>query len=165
VDARRVKLNLVLFVDSIIEKTSFVDARLVKLQACKIDAVPRFKDCSFVGARIELGLFRGVELEGCDFSHSDFEKSDFSKATADGTNFQDARGMGARFVGASVRDCKFDRADLMESLFGSALLDRASFADANLYRADFGRSGGDAVDMRGANVKRVRTVPKREEAP
>ena len=72
--------------------------------------------------------------------------------------------MEARFVNASVRGCTFDRADLMASLFGSARMDRASFVDANLFRSDFGRSVGADVDLRGANVKRVRMVPKREEA-
>ncbi len=163
VDARRASWSLVLLVDASFERVRLDDAKLFKLQVCKIDTVPRLVACSFVGATLELCLFRGVVLEGCDFSHSIFDKSDFSKAKADGSIFTDAHGVGARFVGASVRDCRFDRADLMSAFFGSAMMDRASFTDANLCRADFGRSGGEAVDMSGANVKRVRTVPKREE--
>lgn len=163
VDARGAKMNLVLLVDSLVEKTRFDDATLVKFQAAKIDKQHRFVSCSFVGARVHLGMFRGAHFEGCNFNHSNLETSDFSGAVADGSTFEDARAVGARFVGASVCGCKFDRADLLESCFGSALLDRASFEGANLFRADFGRSTGADVSMSGANVKRVRMVPKREE--
>ncbi|MFO0554795.1 MAG: DUF2169 domain-containing protein [Polyangiaceae bacterium] len=163
VDAQRAKMNLVLLVDSLLDRVRFDDANLVKLQAAKIDKRHRFVGCSFVGAKVHLGMFRGAEFEACTFDHSDLETTDFSGAVADGCTFEDARAIGARFVGASVRGCKFDRADLMESCFGSALLDGASFEGANLFRADFGRSVGADVSMKGANVKRVRTVPKREE--
>jgi hypothetical protein len=44
-------------------------------------------------------------------------------------------------------------------------MDFTSFESANLFRADFARSFGDSVIMRGANVKWVRTAPKREEQP
>jgi hypothetical protein len=44
-------------------------------------------------------------------------------------------------------------------------MDHASFESANLFRADFARSQGEAVNMSGAYVKWVRTVPKREEVP
>jgi uncharacterized protein YjbI with pentapeptide repeats len=44
-------------------------------------------------------------------------------------------------------------------------MDQASFESANLFRADFARTGGEGVNMRGANVKWVRTAPKREELP
>lgn len=163
VDARRASMNLVLLVDSTFDKSRFDDAKLEKFQAAKIDKQHRFSGCSFVGARVHLGMLRGALFEACDFSHSDLEQSDFSGATADGCRFEDARGVGARFVNASVRDCTFDRADLMESLFRGALMDRASFEGANLFRSDFGGSTGANVSMSGANVKRVRTVPKREE--
>jgi uncharacterized protein YjbI with pentapeptide repeats len=165
VDARGAKLNLVLLVDATLERVRFDDASLTKLQAAKIDRPHRFVGCSFVGARVHLGMFRGAEFAACTFDHADLETSDFSGATADGSTFQDARAVGTRFVGASVRRCRFDRADLMDSCFGSAQLDEASFEEANLFRADFGRSVGVDVNMTGANVKRVRTVPKREETP
>lgn len=165
VDARRAKLDLVLTVDTTFERVRFDDAKLSKLQVVKIDKPSELTKCTFLGATLEQCLFREVLLRDCDFSHSNFPETDFSKSTADGTNFEDARGVGARFMGASVRDCKFARADLMDTLFGGAFLDRASFEDANLFRADLGRSTGANVNMKGANVKRVRTVPKREEQP
>lgn len=162
-DARGMKGNLVLLVDSVVEKTRFDDANIAKFQAANIDKQHRFMGCSFVGARMHLGMFRGAEFEDCNFSHSDLETSDFSGAVCSGCTFEDARAVGARFVGANVRGCNFDRADLLDALFGSSLLDEASFEGANLFRADFGRSTGADVNMKGANVKRVRTVPKREE--
>lgn len=164
VDARGAKMNLVLLVDALVERTRFDDATLVKLQAAKIDKPHRFVGCSFVGARVHLGMFRGATFDACDFRHADLETSDFSGATADGSTFEDARAVGVRFVGASVRGCSFKRADLFDACFGSASMDDANFEAANLYRADFGRSVGANVNMSGANVKRVRTVPKREEA-
>jgi uncharacterized protein YjbI with pentapeptide repeats len=163
VDARRASMNLVLLVDSVLENTRFDDAKLEKFQSAKIDKQHRFSGCSFVGARVHLGLLRGALFEACSFNHADLEQSDFSGATADGSSFEDARAVGARFVNASVRQCKFDRADLFESLFRGALMDHASFEGANLFRSDFGGSTGASVSMSGANVKRVRTVPKREE--
>lgn len=165
VDARRAQWSLVLLVDSTVSDTSFDDARLVKLQACRIEKQPQFHRCTFVGAALELCLFRGNELIDCDLSHSDFEGSDFSKARIERSRFSDARGKNARFVDARAFDCRFERADLADALFGSSILDRTTFEDANLFRADFGRSGGADTNMRGANLQRVRTVPKRLEAP
>jgi uncharacterized protein YjbI with pentapeptide repeats len=165
VDARRANMQLILLVDALVERTRFDDATLVKFQAAKIDRKPTFVECSFVGARVHLGMLRGAVLESCNFNHSDLEKSDFSRAVADGSTFEDARAVGARFVSASVRRCRFDRADLMTTFFGSAVMDDASFEDANLFRSDFARSIGANVNMSGANLKRVRTVPKREETP
>lgn len=164
VDARRARWSLVLFVDSAVERTNFDDARLDKVQACKIEAQPRFAECSFVGATVEMCLFRGNVVEDCDFGHASLEGSDFSGATITRTSFSDARARQARFVGARAIDCRFERADLADALLGSSILDRTTFEDANLFRADFGRSGGAETNMRGANLKRVRTVPKRPES-
>jgi uncharacterized protein YjbI with pentapeptide repeats len=164
-DARGADVKSLAFVDTLVEDSVFDDATLLKLRAARAMGVTTLRRCSFVGTTAHKAFFRSLSMPGSDFRHSDFKESDFSEATLDDSDFQDARLVGARFMSASIRDCKFDRADLMEALLGGAFMDRASFESANLFRADFARSSGDAVNMRGANVKHVRTAPKREESP
>lgn len=164
-DARGADMKNLSFVDTLVEDGVFDDATLFTLRAARALAATVIRRCSFVGAVGHKGFFRGLDMAGSDFRHADMRESDFSGATLDESRFEDARLVGARFVGASIRRCNFDRADLMEGLFGEALMDHASFESANLFRADFARSVGAGVSMRGANVKWVRTAPKREESP
>lgn len=164
-DARGADMKNLSFVDTLVEDSTFDDATLFTLRAARALAATVVRRCSFVGTIGHKGLFRGLDMVRSDFRHADMKESDFSGATLDDSRFEDARLVGARFVGASIRRCNFDRADIMEGLFGEALMDHATFESANLFRADFARSVGAAVSMRGANVKWVRTAPKREEAP
>ena len=162
-DARGATLPNLSFVDTLVEGCIFDDAHLLKMRAARALAKTTMPKCSFARATIHKGMFRGIEMPGCDFHHADLKQADFSEATLDDSNFQDVRAVGARFMTASIRRCKFDRADLFEGLLANAFMEQASFESANLFRADFGRSQGEGVKMGGANVKWVRTVPKREE--
>jgi uncharacterized protein YjbI with pentapeptide repeats len=164
-DARGADLKSLAFVDTLVERCVFDDAILLKLRAARALGTTVVRHCSFVGTTAHKAFFRSLEMIGSDFRHADLEESDFSEATLDDSDFQDARLVRARFMSASLRRCTFDRADLLEGLLGGAVLDQASFESANLFRADFARSQGAAVNMRGANVKWVRTAPKREEQP
>ncbi len=162
-DARRATLPSFAIVDCRIESSTFDDAVMKKLRAARARKTCRFSGCSFVGADLEKAHLRGSEILDCDFSHAALPEADLSEAKVDGSTFVDARAPLSRFMDASLRRCRFDRADLMEGMLTGAVLDEASFEDANLFRADFGRSGGEGVDMKGANVKWTRTLPKREE--
>ena len=164
-DARGADMMALAFVDTLVEDCTFDDATLLKLRAARALGTTAVRRCSFVGATAHKAFFRSLDMQGSDFRHSDFKESDFSGATLDDSDFEDARLVGARFMSASIRRCRFDRADLMEGLLGGAFIDHASFEHANLFRADFARSQGEGVNMRGANVKWVRTAPKREEEP
>lgn len=165
VDARGSDLPNLAIIDSHVERCRFDDARMPKLRAARALGKTALPGCSFVGATLHKAHLRGVDLRASDFRHADLLQADFSEADLDDSTFDDARAVGARFVGATLRRCRFDRVDLMDGLLGAAVMDHASFESANLYRADFGRSQGPGVKMTGANVKWVRTVPKREESP
>ncbi len=162
VDGAHASLTQLGLVDCKLEDCDFHDAVLKILSTGKIERGTSFARCSFVGADLFKAHMRNTVVDACDFTHASIREADFSEAVADGSVFEDARGVGARFMSASIRRCRFQRADLMEGLLGGAQMDDASFESANLYRADFGRTGGERVHMKGANVKRVRTVPKRE---
>jgi uncharacterized protein YjbI with pentapeptide repeats len=164
-DARGADIKSLAFVDTIVDGGVFDDATLLKMRAARAMGETVLRRCSFVGTVAHKAFLRTLDLRDSDFRHSDFKEGDFSEATLDGSDFQDARLRGARFMAASIRRCRFDRADLMEALLGGAVMDQASFESANLFRADFARTGGEGVNMRGANVKWVRTAPKREELP
>lgn len=162
-DARRARLPALTLLDSRLEGARFDDASMKKLRAVRARSGTTFEKCSFVGADLEKAHFRGSRVIDCDFSHAELGDSDFSEGTLDGSRFDDARARLARFMDASLRGCHFDRTDLMDGLLSNATMDGATFAEANLYRVDFGRSGGEDVDMGGANVKWSRVLPKREE--
>ncbi|NUP06024.1 MAG: pentapeptide repeat-containing protein [Polyangiaceae bacterium] len=150
------------WVDVVVTDGRFDHANLENLRAARIERGASFIRCSFLNADVRRSHFRGAKIDTCDFSFAQLDETDFSEAIADGSKFDDARAQLSRYMAASLKRCTFHRADLLEALFGGAIMDHASFEDANLYRADMGRVGGDKVSMKGANVKRVRTIPRRE---
>jgi len=76
--------------------------------------------------------FRGLVLDGVDFSLLDL--------------------MGANFCKSSLRGCKFDGADLIHARFQDANLENASFKEASLPYAQFQNANLRCVDFSDANV-------------
>jgi len=83
---------------------------------------------SFVEAELDDAEydFRGVTLEGSDFSSS-FITADFREANLRGVNFSSS----------NVKTCDFRNADLTGAIFIDAALCATEFKDANMTDANF----------------------------
>jgi len=68
----------------------------------------------------------------------------------------------AMFIRTDLRRTNFENAVLMQAIMQKARVGGANFQGANLFRADMLRVRGDNdTRLRGAFVKRVRSVPER----
>ncbi len=76
-DAKGATLPNCSFVDTTVEGCIFDDAKLLKLRAARALAKTTMPKCSFARATIHKGMFRGIDMQACDFHHADLKESDF----------------------------------------------------------------------------------------
>ncbi|HUJ63390.1 MAG TPA: pentapeptide repeat-containing protein [Kofleriaceae bacterium] len=90
-----------------------------------------FRGLDISDGRGEAGAsFRGVVLDGADFSRSFIE-----------ADFTGARLCNSKFVEANVKTCTFDGADLRDSDFSRASIDAATFTGCRFDGAQFEGAG------------------------
>ncbi|MRG94286.1 DUF2169 family type VI secretion system accessory protein [Polyangium spumosum] len=143
------------------EGTRFDRAEMRSARFVKEASFPR---SSFVGARMEGANLRGANLEGADFSDADLTSADLSEAKLEGARLARIHANDALFVRADLRRANLEQAVMMQAILQKARVDGTNFQEANLFRADFLRMRGDKhTSLKGAFVKRVRSVPERGE--
>lgn len=141
------------------EGTRFDRADMRSARFVKEASFPR---SSFVGARMEGANLRGANLEGADFSDADLTSADLSEAKLEGARLARIRANDALFVRTDLRRANLEQAVMMQAILQKARVDGTNFQEANLFRADFLRMRGDKhTSLKGAFVKRVRSVPER----
>lgn len=67
---------------------------------------------SFIGAKLEGGIFRGMDLSGADFRGAELDRTDFRGANLSGANFENADLDDANLTGANISGANFKGAEL-----------------------------------------------------
>ncbi|MBK9261688.1 MAG: DUF2169 domain-containing protein [Polyangiaceae bacterium] len=121
-----------------------------------------FPNASFLGADMEGANLRSTVLTGAQFMGANLRSADLSEAQLEGANLSNVVANDAMFIRTDLRRANLENADLMQAILQKARVDGANFQGANLFRADMLRVRGDKdTRLRGAFVKRVRSIPER----
>lgn len=162
VDLSEVSLPGTVLLDVKADKATFDRAQLENLRVVGADAGCSLVGATFRGANLRNSFLRGAKMEGADLSDALLEGADFSKCDLRNAKFDYARARDARFIKTNLAGASLEGTDLMNSLLGGMKVQGTRFDRANLFRADAaGAVGDDKTSFRGANVKYVRQVPKR----
>ncbi len=162
VDLSGVSLPGTVLLDVKADHANFDHAQLESLRVVGVDCGCSLVGATFRKADMRNAFLRGAKLEGADFSDATIDGADFSKCDLRNAKFDYARARDARFIKANLAGASLEATDLMNSLLGGMKVQGTKFERANLFRADaVGAVGDDKTSFRGANVKFVRQVPKR----
>jgi len=162
VDLSEVSLPGTVLLDVKADKATFDRAQLESLRVVGADTGCSLVGATFRGANMRGAFLRGAKMEGADLSDANLDDADFSKCDLRNAKFDYARARNARFIKTNLAGASLEGTDLMNSLLGGMKVQGTKFDRANLFRADaVGAVGDDKTSFRGANVKFVRQVPKR----
>jgi len=121
-----------------------------------------FPNASFLGADMEGANLRSTVLTGARFMGANLRSADLSEAQLEGADLSNIQASDAMFIRTDLRRTNFENAVLMQAILQKARVAGANFQGANLFRADMLRVRGDKdTRLRGAFVKRVRSIPER----
>lgn len=166
------------FVECQLDEADFSEARMVKTTfvGCRGASVAfrradlkqavfvhgsLFPEADFSGAALDRANLRGTLLEGARFDGAALDGADLSECDASRASFDEARMRGGLLIRTRLAEASLRGADLMDALASKTRIAGADFSGASLYRADLSRAVRDAAtSFGGANVERVRTLPK-----
>lgn len=116
-----------------------------------------FDNCRFGGTKLgglvaSTASFMEIEARGQDFADARLDKATFQDADLEKASFA-----GADLTGATFQDCRLDKSSFVRGQLAGARLYDNSVSDADFRLADLGRSswlktGGQAVNLAGADL-------------
>ena len=150
------KKNAVVFSGSVLQKTNFANAKIVKGDFTKAE----IKDCTFDGADLMDSDFRETVLTNVSFDRADLSRSNFSGVDLTRTTFKDANLGWADLRRADLRDIHkgyvrerdFTGHDLHGACLTGANIFRVQFRGANLKGAALCGQDLQETDLRGTNL-------------